>query len=423
MNTRATLWLLLVALALGGFIWFHEMRIAPEREELEARETRIFPDLGAEQISELEILTSDGKRARLLRTGDASASTAAQGAGSDAAGLADSEDAQAGAEPADGTAKPAAAEANREAEASGKAEGGAGGYALLGASDWMLTEPLLYPADSLTVDGVLDALAGLSYEKAYDAPAALEQYGLADPPAIHFESLQGSHLLKIGEEAPVGGGIYVTDGKAERVFVIPAYSVNALRKSLNALRDARVLDFDADSITGLNIAWPGVRLELLREPGAAWRFGDPALGLASQERVNDLLLDLQYLRADDFIDEPASDRKLGLHRPKFSAELTALGRTMPLRFEVGITQTVTERVAQDEESDSDAEAGEAGEEVEEFEEKEVLVVRGRNGQVFFIPAGRMDDFPRDTSDYQAAVPAAAEGEAEMEAEMGAAPTP
>ncbi len=67
MNPRNTGILFLVALLLGGIIWYSN-RNEVEKKEAEAQAKLLFGDLKAESVEWIELRTSDGKDARLERT-------------------------------------------------------------------------------------------------------------------------------------------------------------------------------------------------------------------------------------------------------------------------------------------------------------------------------------------------------------------
>ena len=307
MSARTTLVLLVLAAALGAFIWLHEIEGGAEREATAEAEKHVFVGLEAERVRALALETSDDLDARLER---------------------------------DGT----------------------GG--------WRLREPVDAPADELAAGGIAGALAGLAADEVYeDGLESLESYGLAGEPQLRFETDDGAHALRIGKTTPVGGGVYVTDAAAERVFVVPVYRTNALRKSLHELREARVLDFDATSVTGVAVRWEGGAAELARaDAESAWRMTAPFDVAADEDAADDLLSTLKYLRATGFVDD-AEEAAAALAEPLVEIVL-ARGEDEPVRLAVG------------------AEAG--GDHI----------VRGREGLGYRVPAGRIAEVPRDVLAYR-----------------------
>jgi hypothetical protein len=103
---------------------------------------------------------------------------------------------------------------------------------------------------------------------------------------------------------------------------VKSYHASALTKKLDELRESKILDFDRESVGRIEVKWPGGRV-VLEKGEEGWRLLEPLEAPADADTVEDLLSDLQFLRADGFIDEVPSDAKLGLDAPAFEVELSA----------------------------------------------------------------------------------------------------
>ncbi len=305
MKPRNTLLLALVVAAVAVFVWFYEIEGGAERAKQEEASKRLFAGVTAEQIQSIELRTEDGTTARLERAGD---------------------------------------------------EG------------WQLVAPLAYPADRFAVDGVASALADLAPEVSFDTPEPLANYGLEGEPAVRFRAGETDHALRLGNTTPVGGNVYATDGEGKRVHALASWRKNALVKTLKQLRDGRVLDFDRAQVKGVTLASSDGRVVLARGEGG-WRIAEPVDAKADGEAVEGLLSDLQYLRADEFVDAPASDAELGLDAPWLTAELV-LESGGPATLAVGAPRS------------------------------DRRVVRGTAGRVFEIASTRLDSLPRKLSAYR-----------------------
>jgi hypothetical protein len=110
---------------------------------------------------------------------------------------------------------------------------------------------------------------------------------------------------------------------------------------------------------------------VLRRGGDGWRLEAPLEGPADATAVDALLSDLSYLRASSFVDDPPSDRKLGLKRPAFQVELRGGSEELPLQLAIG-------------KSDDD----------------ESRIVRAGGDTRYRIPAERIADFPRTVVEYR-----------------------
>jgi hypothetical protein len=304
-NPRNTLLLALVVAAVAAFVWFYEIEGGAERAKQEEASKKLFPDVTAEGIATIELRTEEGQNARLERAGDAG---------------------------------------------------------------WTLVAPIASPADRFAVDGVASTLAELSPESTFETPEPLENYGLAVEPSVRFRAGERDYALRLGNATPVGGNVYATDGEGKRVFAIASWRKNALQKSVKQLRDGRVLDFDRAQVKRITLDSGDGHVALARADDG-WRIVEPVDAKADADAVEGLLSDLQYLRADEFVDQPAADAQLGLDAPWLSAEL-APESGEPVRLAVGAVR------------------------------EDRRVVRGSAGRVFEVAGSRLESLPRQLSAFR-----------------------
>lgn len=251
--------LVLVAALLGAFVYFYEVRGGAQRQAAAQEAKHLFAGLDPKSVDAISLKTVDGKPAKLSRT----------------------------------------------------------------EKGWQVVEPLQYPADELNADGMTTALAEFSAEKEIPSPEALSVYGLDDTArVVRFTAAGKEHVLRIGKKTPVGSDTYVAADDSPRVFTVPTYRANAFLRTLDELREARILRFDRDAIERIELSWPGGGVTLARQEGS-WRLLAPLQGPADASAVDTLLANLSYLRASGFEDEPLSDAQAGLDPPDLRVELVS----------------------------------------------------------------------------------------------------
>jgi len=312
-NPRTTGILFVLVAALGAFVWFYEIRGEAGRQDAEAAAKRLFPGVEASAVEQVELTTSDGQRARLER---------------------------------------------RE-------------------SEWQLAAPLAATADGFAADAIASALAQLGSEAVYESPQPLAVYGLEDESRdLKFRAGDTSHLLRLGKQTPIGGNRYAWVGGQTRVYTVAGLAVNALSKSLDDLREKRILRFDAGAAQRVSVRWQGGEVVLSRGE-AGWKLEQPIVGPADETTVEELLSDLSFLRAGGFVDAPTPEQEALLAAPELEVELAI-------------------------------EPEEKGEQ----ERRLVLAIGGREGgqgdrlaraggpALFRIPSERLLDFPREVGSYR-----------------------
>lgn len=199
MNPRNTAILFLVAVLLGGIVWYSN-RQQTEKVEAEAQAKQLFGDLKAESIEWIELRTTDGKDVRLERTGGVWQMTKPV------------------AFPADAT--------NADAIAS----------ALVGLN----SEGVIEDAQSPEVYGLGDGAT-----------------------VLRFRAAGVDHELRAGKKTPVGANNYVATGAGGSVYTVATFKVTSLEKPVDDLRERRPIRFDREGIERIEATWVdgGVVLE------------------------------------------------------------------------------------------------------------------------------------------------------------------
>jgi hypothetical protein len=305
-NPRNTLLLALAVAALGAFVWFYEIEGAERRSEAESATKRLFAGVEAEAIDWIELESEGGETIRLER---------------------------------------------------GEDEG------------WQLVAPLAFPADRFAADGIASTLSEMEAEASFDSPEPLENYGLGVPPRVRFGVGDERFALQVGNDTPLGGNVYMTDAEGSKVHAVPSWRSNALKKTVKQLRDARILDFEAAQVSRVVVQGPEGRVVLERSEDA-WQLAEPLAAKADADAVDGLLSDLQFLRADEFVDDPPGKGELGLDAPWLEIQLTREGGAAPLSLSVG------------------AERGER------------RIVRGVGAPVFEVAKSRLESLPRELSAFR-----------------------
>jgi hypothetical protein len=198
-NPRNTGILFLVAVLLGGIVWYSN-RQQTEKVEAEAQAKLLFGDLEADSVEWIELRTTDGKDVRLERTGGVWQMTRPV------------------AFPADAT--------NADAIAS----------ALVGLN----SEGVIEDAQSPEVYGLGDGAS-----------------------LLRFRAKGADHELRMGKKTPVGANNYVATGAGGSVYTVATFKVTSLEKPIDDLRERRPIRFDRDGVERIEATWVdgGVVLE------------------------------------------------------------------------------------------------------------------------------------------------------------------
>ncbi|MGA3267600.1 MAG: DUF4340 domain-containing protein [Verrucomicrobiota bacterium] len=214
---------------------------------------------------------------------------------------------------------------------------------------WLLTQPVVYPAQSAAIGTLLDSLQRLTFATRISAgelrahPNASADYGLDNPQFSLVIVAPGQHWqLRVGNKTAPGDQVYLTVGGVDGVFVADSGWLNAIPRVADDWRDSAIVDADTvfDHVILTNNA-RGTVIELARNPtNHLWRMFRPLSARADNERMTGALQKLYSARLSQFITagSPADLTAFGLQPPDLDVWL---GRdtNFATAFDVGKSPT------------------------------------------------------------------------------------
>jgi hypothetical protein len=142
--------------------------------------------------------------------------------------------------------------------------------------------------------------------------------------------------LLIGDNSPMSGGYFAkTEGDA-RVFSIASFNYTAVTKTVNELRDKRLLPFDGDKLVRLELTAGGASYELGKNALKEWQILKPKLMRAEGGRIEEILSKVREIRMDPAVaeaDAKAAEASFAAGSPVLIARITDSGgaRTIEIR--------------------------------------------------------------------------------------------
>ncbi|HUI81704.1 MAG TPA: DUF4340 domain-containing protein [Bryobacteraceae bacterium] len=170
-----------------------------------------------------------------------------------------------------------------------------------GVNTWKMTQPSPLPADTDAASGIVTTLGTLNADSVVDAKATdLTPYGLQNPSLdVQITESNGKHDgLMIGDETPTGSGSYAKLANDPRVFTIASYAKTNIDKSPNDLRDKRVLTFDSDKLTRVELQGKGEPIEFGKNNQGDWQILKPRPLRADGSQVDTFINALKDARMD-----------------------------------------------------------------------------------------------------------------------------
>ncbi len=167
-------------------------------------------------------------------------------------------------------------------------------------SNWQIAAPEPLRADPDAVSSMLSTLSSLSSDRTVDDKAtSLDQYGLTQP-AIELniaDKNKKTTKILIGDETPAGSAVYAAIAGDTRVFALSGYKKNSFDKSANDLRDKRLLTFDSDKVSSIELTAKKQTIALGRSKDE-WQIVSPKPFRADRAQVEELLRTLRDAKMD-----------------------------------------------------------------------------------------------------------------------------
>jgi hypothetical protein len=168
-------------------------------------------------------------------------------------------------------------------------------------SKWELTSPKPLPTDNDAVSGVTGALASLSADRVVEDKAAdLSQYGLTAPTVeVDITKKDGKvQKLLIGDDTPTAGDVFVAVAGDPRVFTMTSSLKTNLDKTSQDLRDKRLLTFDQDKLSRVELAAKKSVVDFGRNAQNEWTIVQPKPMRADGWQVEELVRKLKDAKMD-----------------------------------------------------------------------------------------------------------------------------
>ena len=157
---------------------------------------------------------------------------------------------------------------------------------------WSIVAPKPVPADQAAVNGVASAATNLTAERIVDEhPTDLSSYGLQ--PAVievNFTMKDGRiNKLLLGDDTPTNNGVYAMAGGDPRLFTLSTFNKGNFDKATKDFRDKRLMTFDQDKISRVELAVKKQNIEFGRVNQNDWQILKPKPLRADGWQVEELV--------------------------------------------------------------------------------------------------------------------------------------
>lgn len=146
------------------------------------------------------------------------------------------------------------------------------------AGGWQITTPKTLPADQQTVKDMLSALSPLNAERVIATNATdLQTYGL-NTPSVEIDISEKNHSVQkllFGDNTPTGDSAYAMLEGDPRVFTTYLFHKTDLNKSINDLRDTRLVTANPDKMSRIDFIRGKDEIDFDRNSQGHWQIEKP----------------------------------------------------------------------------------------------------------------------------------------------------
>ena len=165
---------------------------------------------------------------------------------------------------------------------------------------WAIVAPQPYLADQDTASGLATSAATVNSDRLVDEkPGDIKQFGL-DNPSLEVDLTQKNGKmakLLIGDDAPGGNSAYAKLDGDPRVFTVASFTKTGLDKRTQDLRDKRLLTFDQDKLSRVELLAKKQDIEFARSKDE-WQILKPGPYRADGLQVEELVRKLKDAKMD-----------------------------------------------------------------------------------------------------------------------------
>jgi len=169
------------------------------------------------------------------------------------------------------------------------------------AGKWSISAPAPFPADKDSVTSLVSALNPVTADNVVEEKATdVAKYGLNAPSLTVTVHRNGgkSDEIAFGDDVPAGSLVYARVNSGNKVYAVASSVKTAFDKSVNDLRDKRLLTFDSGKLTRLELTSGKSHVEFGKNNQNEWQILKPQPYRADSFQVEELLRKLGEAKMD-----------------------------------------------------------------------------------------------------------------------------
>ncbi len=166
---------------------------------------------------------------------------------------------------------------------------------------WAVSSPKPLRADQDSANGVANTFTSLASDRLVEEKASeLKSFGLEAPATtVTVTRKDGkSTKLLLGDDTPTQSGVFARIDGDPRVFVLANVNKTSIEKSYKDLQDKRLVTFDQEKLSRVELTVKGQTLEFGKNAGNEWAIVKPQAGRADGGNVEELVRKIRDAKMD-----------------------------------------------------------------------------------------------------------------------------
>jgi hypothetical protein len=155
--------------------------------------------------------------------------------------------------------------------------------------------------DSEAVNTFLSSISTVDADSVVDEkPSDVAQFGLTQPSITVALTMKDgkTRTLLLGDDAPTGGDVYAKTENKPTVYAVASYTKTSLDKGVNDFRDKRLLTFNQEKLTSVELDTKGQQIAFAKNNQNDWQIVKPKPMRADGLQVEELIRKLKDAKMD-----------------------------------------------------------------------------------------------------------------------------
>jgi hypothetical protein len=201
---------------------------------------------------------------------------------------------------------------------------------------WAITAPEALTADQEAVNSLANSLSPVNADSVVEDKASdLGKYGLTTPSlTVDVHKKDGkTEQISFGDDVPAGSTVYARVGTDPKIYAVSSSVKTSFDKGPNDLRDKRLLTYDSNQLTRVEVVAGKTDVEFGKNNQNEWRILKPQPNRADNFQVEELLRKLSDAKMDTSTSADDAKKAAGAYasgKPVATAKVTDSSGTQSL---------------------------------------------------------------------------------------------